>query len=606
MLFISHSSSFCFLCLRAAVHASTKRVASRCHVSKPIQRALPLRWHNKLCLCCARVCLRRTLRRGRLAAPRLAVAAASHAAPRAAERAAPARRRAEVWLCCVFARAPAAGRGGVPRKPGAPPTPRVPRCPCARSRLARVCQTPPQWREEWRGRVQEYPARPDGGVSASAEQGTPSAAAVDAAGGAGRLALADAARDFLLPPGFPASVSGDYIRYAALSFPSHATGALQGALATAALLHGVGLGAAATAPGAPPALSAAVKWVSKDGLGAAGRLAVAGRVAAFLDAEPRQWRMYAEAAALAGGALDVATALAPPAAFLPLAAAGTALRACGKAVAAPAHQVILAHFARSGNLGAVAAKEEVQEVLAQLLGLAASVALLQQPALKDDMGALAAAWAAASAVHVTLRYAALSGLRFAGLNARRAAHAAQAHAAGEPRDAWAGIEALNAREAAAVPWAAPRLALGVRLGDALEAVPAAQQPGALAALATALRAERFIITWRPGAAWVVLRAGATPRDALRAARLSASLIRLPAAADAAALAAQLALALPELDASFEDFQEALLREGWNLESLLPAQAASARLLDAAEDGAAAAAGERQLATAAAEQPRREA
>ena len=450
--------------------------------------------------------------------------------------------------------------------------------------------------------MREYAPRPDGGVSSSAEASAPDAAALDAAGGAQRLALSDAARDFLLPPGFPASVSGDYLRYAALSFPCHATGALQGALATAALLHGVGLGAVAAAPGAPPALSAAVKWVSKDGLGAAGRLAVAGRVAAFLDAEPRQWRMYAEAASLAGGALDVATALAPPAAFLPLAAAGTALRACGKAVAAPAHQVILAHFARSGNLGAVAAKEEVQEVLAQLLGLAASVAMLQQPLLKDDMGALAAAWAAASIVHVALRYAAVSGLRFGGLNARRAAHAAAAHAAGEPRTAWAGIEALNAREAAAAPWDAPRLALGVRLGDALDAAPAAQQPGALAALAHALRSERFVLTWRPGAAWVVLRAGAQPRDALRAARLAAHLTRLPAADDGTAMRAQLADALPELDARFDDFEQALLAEGWSLATLLPSEAASARLLDDTGD----ALPRRELAAAAADQARREA
>lgn len=40
-------------------------------------------------------------------------------------------------------------------------------------------------------------------------------------------------------------------------------------------------------------------------------------------------------------------------------------------------RVVQTHFAAAGNVGAVAAKEEVWEVSAQLAGYAASVALLQ-------------------------------------------------------------------------------------------------------------------------------------------------------------------------------------------------------------------------------------
>jgi hypothetical protein len=40
-------------------------------------------------------------------------------------------------------------------------------------------------------------------------------------------------------------------------------------------------------------------------------------------------------------------------------------------------RVVQTHFAATGNVGAVAAKEEVWEVAAQLAGYAASVALLQ-------------------------------------------------------------------------------------------------------------------------------------------------------------------------------------------------------------------------------------
>lgn len=50
----------------------------------------------------------------------------------------------------------------------------------------------------------------------------------------------------------------------------------------------------------------------------------------------------------------------------------------------PVFRVIQNHFAASGNVGAVAAKEEVWEVTAQLAGYALSVALLQQ--LQDAGG----------------------------------------------------------------------------------------------------------------------------------------------------------------------------------------------------------------------------
>jgi hypothetical protein len=66
--------------------------------------------------------------------------------------------------------------------------------------------------------------------------------------------------------------------------------------------------------------------------------------------------------------------------------------------------------------------------------------------------------------------------------------------------------------------------------------------------------------------------------------------------------AQLADAMPELDARFDDFEQALLAEGWCLAQLLPSEAASARLLDDAGDTTP----RRELAAATADQTRREA
>jgi hypothetical protein len=52
-------------------------------------------------------------------------------------------------------------------------------------------------------------------------------------------------------------------------------------------------------------------------------------------------------------------------------------QALGKGMGKPVFRVIQTHFARAQNVGAVAAKEEVWEVVAQMAGLVASVAMLR-------------------------------------------------------------------------------------------------------------------------------------------------------------------------------------------------------------------------------------
>jgi hypothetical protein len=55
------------------------------------------------------------------------------------------------------------------------------------------------------------------------------------------------------------------------------------------------------------AAAAAIKWIIKDGIGAAGRLLVGGKLGLEFDDDPRRWRMAAEALTTAGaqwGVLD--------------------------------------------------------------------------------------------------------------------------------------------------------------------------------------------------------------------------------------------------------------------------------------------------------------
>ena len=55
--------------------------------------------------------------------------------------------------------------------------------------------------------------------------------------------------------------------------PAHVTGWLSTSLATSSLLKAVGVGAPGGAEGAAAA-AAAIKWITKDGIGAAGRVLV--------------------------------------------------------------------------------------------------------------------------------------------------------------------------------------------------------------------------------------------------------------------------------------------------------------------------------------------
>ncbi|CAI0451615.1 unnamed protein product [Linum tenue] len=159
--------------------------------------------------------------------------------------------------------------------------------------------------------------------------------------------------NFVLPAGFPGSVSEDYLEYMLLQFPTNVTGWICHALVTSSLLKGVGVGYSTGTAAA--ATAAAIRWVSKDGIGALGRLFIGGRFGNLFDDDPKQWRMYADFIGSAGSIFDLTTQL-NPAYFLPLASLGNLTKAVARGLKDPSSRVIQSHFAASGNLGEVAAK----------------------------------------------------------------------------------------------------------------------------------------------------------------------------------------------------------------------------------------------------------
>nr|XP_048320606.1 protein root UVB sensitive 5 isoform X2 [Ziziphus jujuba var. spinosa] len=236
--------------------------------------------------------------------------------------------------------------------------------------------------------------------------------------------LPDTIKDFILPAGFPGSVSNDYLQYMLLQFPTNVTAWICQTLVTSSLLKAVGVGSFSGSTAA--ASAAAIRWVSKDGIGALGRLFIGGRFGNLFDDDPKQWRLYADFIGSAGSIFDLTTPL-YPAYFLPLASLGNLTKAVARGLKDPSFRVIQYHFAISGNLGEVAAKEEVWEVTAQLLGLGLGVLILDTPGLVRSYPILAITWMGTRLLHLWLRYQSLSVLQFNTINLKRARILVKSH-----------------------------------------------------------------------------------------------------------------------------------------------------------------------------------
>lgn len=328
-----------------------------------------------------------------------------------------------------------------------------------------------------------------------------------------------AIRSFFLPQGWPDSVTQDYLQYQIWTFPSHVTGWMSHSLAGSSMLKALGMdaGAAGTV-----GFSAAIKWVTKDGVGAVGRLFVGGKLSSVFDEDPKRWRMIAEAITTLGLALEIATQLSP-ANFVALAGTGTLAKATGRGMGRPCFRVVQTHFASTNNVGDVSAKEEVWEVAAQMAGLAMSVALLTAVEAAGTPEAVVPLWAGIHALHVTLRYYALTKLRFTYPNYKRGAAMVKEHV---KYGTVLTREKANAEEN--VFQGTEDGVEGVKcvFGCSLEEVLKERRsyPGGadedereeLEGLLDLYRDEKYMLTWSDGTAHVVLWEDAGAVDKLRA------------------------------------------------------------------------------------------
>lgn len=335
-------------------------------------------------------------------------------------------------------------------------------------------------------------------------------------------------KSFFLPQGWPSSVTEDYLNYQIYSFPCHIFGWMSHSLAGSSMLKALGIG---VGPAGAVGFSAAIKWVTKDGVGAAGRLFVGGKLSAVFDEDPKRWRMIAEAVTSLGLALEIATQLFP-ANFVTLAGAGTLAKATGRGMGRPCFRVVQTHFAAKNNVGDVSAKEEVWEVTAQMTGLAASVALLSFLEATRTPEAVVPIWAAIHSIHVALRYAAMKQLRFPFPNFKRGTALVHRFISSRGKEILTVEEANKEEKMLQGPEYGPD-GLQCVLGCSIEELLGSIEPplnntyhrelsggrgedDVLKILIELYEKERYILTWRDGVAYVVLWESADAVDMLRA------------------------------------------------------------------------------------------
>ncbi|CAN6804815.1 unnamed protein product [Brassica oleracea] len=367
------------------------------------------------------------------------------------------------------------------------------------------------------------------------------------------LWLPDVVKDFVFPTGFPGSVSDDYLDYMLWQFPTNVTGWMCNVLA-------VGVGSFSGS--SPAATAAAIRWVSKDGIGALGRLLIGGRFGSLFDDDPKQWRMYADFIGSAGSFFDLATQLYPTQ-FLLLASTGNLAKAVARGLRDPSFRVIQNHFAISGNLGEVAAKEEVWEVAAQLIGLGLGILIIDTPGLVKSFPFVSLTWTSIRLVHLWLRYQSLAVLRFDTINLKRARILVQSHVV---HSVVPGYVECNKRENILV-WQR-FMKPGIIFGVSLEEVSGLEKSVfKVKALLKIYTKEKYILTLNKDTEFSVsFKVNATSRDVLRCLWQAYWLYENMEESfeNKDSVFHWLKQSLSEMENKFDDFLFKLDTSGWNL------------------------------------------
>ncbi|KAJ6798388.1 protein root UVB sensitive 6 [Iris pallida] len=306
-------------------------------------------------------------------------------------------------------------------------------------------------------------------------------------------------RSYVVPEGFPDSVTPSYVPYMTWRALKHFFGGALGVFTTKALLNSVGVSRHGAIPGA-----VAINWILKDGAGRVGKMLFARQGKKF-DYDLKQLRFSGDLLMELGAGVELATT-AVPQLFLPLACAANVLKNIAAVTSTSTRTPIYKAYARGENIGDVTAKGECVGNLADLLGTGLSILISRRnPSLVTSFAIL-------SCGYVFSSYKEVKSVVLHTLNRARFTVAVESflQTGNVP-----SLKDGNARESIfSPPWSKHTpVVLGPSFGDAFH------ESASFLAIKPLFEKERYLVTYNPskGKIYALLKDQAKPDDILKAA-----------------------------------------------------------------------------------------
>ncbi|KAL2263362.1 hypothetical protein VTK26DRAFT_7083 [Humicola hyalothermophila] len=215
-----------------------------------------------------------------------------------------------------------------------------------------------------------------------------------------------------LPAGYPHTVTDDYLAYQTYDSLQAFASSITSLLANRAVLEGLGVGDSSSSP-----TGALILKITGDTISRVATILFAHRMGQAIEPECKFYRFLADMFNDSAQFLDLLTPALP---YLPklgvIVSAGVLRSLCG--VAAGASKASLsAHFALTGNLAELNAKEASQETVVSLLGMLAGSLVVR---LVEDKQVVWALMVLLAGAHLALNYRAVRSVKMRSLNRQRA------------------------------------------------------------------------------------------------------------------------------------------------------------------------------------------
>ncbi|PKA57190.1 glutamate N-acetyltransferase / amino-acid N-acetyltransferase [Apostasia shenzhenica] len=317
-------------------------------------------------------------------------------------------------------------------------------------------------------------------------------------------------RSYVVPEGFPDSVTPSYVPYMSWRALKHFFGGAMGVFTTRTLLHSLGASKSSATSGA-----VAINWILKDGAGRVGKLLYSRQGKKF-DYDLKQLRFAGDLLMEFGAGLELATA-AVPHLFLPLAcianvakvvllSATVHLTNVGAVTSTSTRTPIYKAYAKGENIGDVTAKGECVSNVADLLGTGLSILVSKRnPSLVSSFAFL-------SCGYVLSSYQEVKSVVLHTMNRARFAVAVNSFL---KTGSVPSLKEGNAKENIfSFPWSKQlSVVLGSKFGDAF------QDPASFLAIDPLFEKEKYIVTYNPskGNIYALLKEKAKSDDILKAA-----------------------------------------------------------------------------------------